>query len=58
MWDKVIEDCAKVLDMESTNVKALLRRSTAYFKKKKFSEATVDIEECLKSEPNNQKAKV
>ncbi len=58
MWDKVIDDCQKVLDIENNNVKALLRRATAYHKRKRFIEAINDINECLKLEPNNNKAQV
>ena len=58
MWDKVIDDCNKVLEIEKNNLKALLRRATAYYKRKKFNEATSDITECLKIEPNNSKALV
>ena len=35
---------------------ALLRRSTAYFNKKRFSEAKTDIEIVVGKEPNNKKA--
>ncbi len=58
MWDKVIDDCNKVLEIEKNNVKALLRRATAYHKRKRFNEATIDINECLKLEQNNKKAQV
>ena len=58
MWDKVIDDCQQVLEIEKENVKALLRRATAYFKKKKLNEAIDDVNICLKIEPNNTKAQV
>ena len=57
-WDSTIEDCNYVLKFESSNVKALLRRSTALFKKKKYTDAEKDIQKCLTIEPNNKKALV
>ena len=57
-WDKVVEDCNEVFKHEKNNVKALLRRSTAYFKKKKYEEALNDVETCIKIEPTNKKALV
>jgi tetratricopeptide (TPR) repeat protein len=55
-WNNVIEDCNVVLKKEKENVKALLRRSTAYFKKKSYKEAAKDIDACISIEPNNKKA--
>ena len=55
-WDKALEDCKKVLDYEKDNFKALLRRGTAYFKKKSYKEAKEDIDRCLVLTPNDKKA--
>ena len=55
-WDKAIEDCEFVLKYESSNVKARLRRATALLKKKKFTEASSDLDFCQQAEPNNKKA--
>ncbi len=57
-WEHAIDDCNFVLKHEKNNVKALLRRSTAYFKKKQFDNAKSDIEKCLSIEENNKKALV
>lgn len=57
-WDSAIEDCNYVLKFEPSNVKALLRRSTALFKKKKYTDAEKDIQKCLTIEANNKKALV
>lgn len=55
-WDKVIEDCNCVFKFDKDNVKALMRRSTALFKKRKFNDALKDLEFVLTKEPNNKKA--
>lgn len=44
--------------MESNNVKARLRRATAYMKKKKLQEAKEDLDIVLKIEPTNKKGNV
>jgi tetratricopeptide (TPR) repeat protein len=55
-WDKAIDDCNSVFKLESDNVKALLRRSTAYFSKKLYQKAKEDIDKVLQIEPSNGKA--
>ena len=45
-----------MLDYEKDNFKALLRRGTAYFKKKWYKEAKEDIDRCLVLTPNDKKA--
>ena len=57
-WDKCIDDCDYVIKSESNNVKARLRRATAYLKKKKFPEAKQDLDTALKLEPTNKKGNV
>ena len=57
-WDKAIEDCQEVLTYEPDNIKALLRRSNAYFKKKSYQEARYDIDKCLSLNSNDKKAQV
>lgn len=55
-WDKAIQDCNEVLKYEKDNIKALLRRATAYHKRKNFEKAKIDIERCLILDPNDKKA--
>ena len=57
-WDKTIDDCNQVLKLEKDNLKALLRRGTAFFKKKMYNSAREDMEKCLSIDPNDKKAKV
>ena len=57
-WDKVVEDCNQVLAHEKNNIKAHMRRATAYLKLKKFTEAEIDVKKCLELEPNSKKALV
>lgn len=57
-WDKTIDDCNQVLRLERDNLKALLRRGTAFFKKKVYNLAREDMEKCLSIDPNDKKAKV
>ena len=57
-WDKVVEDCNQVLTHEKNNIKAYLRRATAYLKLKKYSQAEIDVKKCLDLEPNSKKALV
>jgi Tfp pilus assembly protein PilF len=46
------------LKYENANLKARLRRATAFLKKKKFTEVKYDLDFCLKVEPKNKKAMV
>ncbi len=55
-WDLAIEDCNYVLKYETENIKALMRRSTAYLKKKKYAQAKTDIDKVLQMEATNKKA--
>ena len=57
-WDKAIDDCKEVLTYEPDNIKALLRRANAYLKKKNYTDAKVDIDKCLKLNPDDKKAQV
>lgn len=36
----------------------MLRRGTAFYKKKNYNKANEDIKKCLKLDPNDKKAKV
>jgi Tfp pilus assembly protein PilF len=47
-----------VLTYEPSNFKALLRRATAYFKKKLLQKAKTELEKCVRIEPNDKKALV
>lgn len=47
-----------MLKFEKDNFKALLRRATAFYKKKKFQEAKKDIDRCLQLDALDKKAKV
>ncbi|XP_059163261.1 sperm-associated antigen 1-like [Physella acuta] len=55
-WDQAINDCNSVLNLEANNIKALLRRGTAFKSKKNYPKALVDFEKVLAVEPNNKKA--
>lgn len=55
-WDQAIKDCNCVLNLDKNNIKALLRRGTAYKCKKDFSKAEIDLKEVLALEPQNKKA--
>lgn len=43
---------------EKDNMKALLRRATAYSKKRDYANARSDLQKCLSLDPNDKKAKV
>jgi hypothetical protein len=45
-----------VLKYEPSNFKALLRRATAYFRRKSYDLAKADIHKCIAIEPNDKKA--
>ncbi|KAJ4731898.1 Peptidylprolyl isomerase [Rhynchospora pubera] len=49
--------CTKVLEMESTNVKALYRRAQAYIQLSDFDLAELDIKKALELDPNNRDVK-
>ncbi|KAF3323706.1 peptidyl-prolyl isomerase-like isoform X1 [Carex littledalei] len=49
--------CTKVLEMESTNVKALYRRAQAYIQLADFDLAELDIKRALEIDPNNRDVK-
>eukprot|EP00488_Nonionellina_sp_1-RS-2012_P002074 TRINITY_DN3769_c0_g1_i1.p1 TRINITY_DN3769_c0_g1~~TRINITY_DN3769_c0_g1_i1.p1 ORF type:complete len:104 (+),score=31.18 TRINITY_DN3769_c0_g1_i1:118-429(+) len=42
-WDKVIDKCTKVLEDDAMNVKALLRRASAYREQNKIEQAKDDL---------------
>ncbi|OIW01302.1 hypothetical protein TanjilG_10463 [Lupinus angustifolius] len=50
--------CTKVLDLESTNVKALYRRAQAYMHLADLDLAEFDIKKALEIDPNNRDVKV
>ncbi|MBH0219687.1 tetratricopeptide repeat protein, partial [Listeria monocytogenes] len=50
--------CTKVLDLESTNVKALYRRAQAYMNLVDLDEAEIDIKKALEIDPNNRDVKL
>ncbi|XP_027010357.2 sperm-associated antigen 1 isoform X2 [Tachysurus fulvidraco] len=52
-WTDALKDCDAVLNIESHNYKALLRRATAYKHLGKLQEAHEDITSVLHSEPHN-----
>ncbi|KAE8685079.1 Peptidyl-prolyl cis-trans isomerase FKBP65 [Hibiscus syriacus] len=50
--------CTKVLELESTNVKALYRRARAYIQLTDLDLAEFDIEKALELDPNNREVKL
>ncbi|XP_038601418.1 sperm-associated antigen 1 [Tachyglossus aculeatus] len=56
-WNSVFRDCEKVLDLEPGNLKALLRRASAYKHQRKYHEAKEDLKKVLHVEPDNEMAK-
>ncbi|CAJ1921462.1 unnamed protein product [Sphenostylis stenocarpa] len=50
--------CTKVLDLESTNVKALYRRAQAYMQLSDLDLAELDIKKALEIDPNNRDLKL
>ncbi|TKY66190.1 Peptidyl-prolyl cis-trans isomerase FKBP62 [Spatholobus suberectus] len=50
--------CTKVLDLESTNVKALYRRAQAYMQLADLDLAEFDIKKALEIDPNNRDVKL
>ncbi|XP_033761832.1 sperm-associated antigen 1-like isoform X2 [Pecten maximus] len=55
-WDKALFDCRVVLDNEPNNIKALLRRGSAYKGKKDYEKARADFQQALDLEPANKRA--
>ncbi|XP_068179654.1 sperm-associated antigen 1-like [Antennarius striatus] len=55
-WDNALTDCQSALKLEPCNVKALLRRATVSFHKRKFQMAAEDLRMVLKEEPQNPTA--
>ncbi|XP_043834595.1 sperm-associated antigen 1 [Dromiciops gliroides] len=56
-WDNALQDCEKVLELEPGNLKAFMRRATAYKHQNKYQEAIVDLKKVLNVEPDNVIAK-
>ncbi|KAF9621621.1 hypothetical protein IFM89_024945 [Coptis chinensis] len=50
--------CTKVLELESTNVKALYRRAQAYIQLADLDLAEIDIKKALEIDPNNRDGKL
>ncbi|KAI9077717.1 hypothetical protein K1719_040323 [Acacia pycnantha] len=50
--------CTKVLDLESTNVKALYRRAQAYIELTDLDLAEIDIKKALEIDPDNRDVKL
>ncbi|KAK9082705.1 hypothetical protein Scep_029176 [Stephania cephalantha] len=50
--------CTKVLEIESTNVKALYRRAQAYIQLADLDLAEIDIKKALEIDPNNRDVKL
>ncbi|KAL7305319.1 hypothetical protein TKK_0002449 [Trichogramma kaykai] len=55
-YEKAIKDCQTVLEVDSMNVKALLRRALAFEHLEKSKEAIKDYEAALNVDPNNKTA--
>ncbi|XP_076467629.1 sperm-associated antigen 1-like [Babylonia areolata] len=55
-WNKAIDDCNYVLAQEKQNIKALLRRGTAYKGQKDYVRARADLDVVLSLESNNKTA--
>ncbi|KAK6165356.1 hypothetical protein SNE40_022298 [Patella caerulea] len=56
-WKEAVKDCDEVLDEEPDNIKALLRRSTAYLGLKDVESAERDLNDILSLDENNKRAK-
>jgi hypothetical protein len=52
-YKRVVEQCSKVLEAESGNVKALYRRAQAYNELCDFVEAEIDVKAAILLEPQN-----
>ncbi|KAL5007611.1 hypothetical protein ScPMuIL_016417 [Solemya velum] len=55
-WSLVIDDSSCVLEMEPDNIKALLRRGSAYKEKEDLTRAKLDFDRVLHLEPENKRA--
>ncbi|XP_023226716.1 sperm-associated antigen 1-like [Centruroides sculpturatus] len=55
-YNAAVEDCNQVLLHEPKNIKALLRRGTAYKCNLNYEDSLKDFESALELEPNNQMA--
>lgn len=56
-WDASVKDCNMVLENDKNNIKALLRRATAYKEKEEYNKSLYDLKQVLVLEPENQRAK-
>ncbi|XP_020824967.1 sperm-associated antigen 1 isoform X2 [Phascolarctos cinereus] len=56
-WNNALQDCEKVLELEPGNLKAFMRRATAYKHQNKYREAIEDLKKVLNIEPDNVIAK-
>ncbi|CAH7119023.1 sperm-associated antigen 1 [Phodopus roborovskii] len=56
-WSGALLDCEKALELEPGNIKALLRRATAYKHQNKLQEAGEDLKAVLRVEPHNDLAR-
>ncbi|CAL9747576.1 unnamed protein product, partial [Musa acuminata subsp. burmannicoides] len=57
-YKEAIKLCTKVLEIESSNVKALYRRAQAYMQLADLDLAEVDIKKALEIDPNNRDVKL
>ncbi|KAK1412670.1 hypothetical protein QVD17_34107 [Tagetes erecta] len=57
-YKQAIKLCTKVLELESTNVKALYRRAQAYINVADLDLAELDIKKALEIDPNNKDVKL
>ncbi|XP_071483672.1 sperm-associated antigen 1-like [Diadema antillarum] len=55
-YEGATEDCTEVLDLEPSNIKALLRRGSARKSLKQYDLALKDLQAVLQVEPNNKQA--
>lgn len=55
-YEDTIKECTKALELNSTYMKALLRRGEAHEKLEHFEEAIVDLKKILELDPSNSQA--
>ncbi|XP_012993316.2 sperm-associated antigen 1 isoform X2 [Esox lucius] len=55
-WHNALSDCQAVLEMESGNMKALLRRATVLKQQGNYQKAAEDLRNVLQAEPQNATA--